>query len=238
MHGRTFAQWSFPKSRTVIKIRVRTVVRLAIVISVLAASLIAFVPRQAPAQTLPAPVLEPFNGKWHTPSYLLRGEVARARFLSFVRVLRDGVVIDSVSTAVDSLFSVRVPLEPGPNQFTAVWIDTSLTSPPSNTVNVTFDTSAGFFMPVPFVAGASFDINVTDPVGKVVLRVFDVMGDLVTQFESREQRTFYSFPWDGLNASGERVHRGPLIAVAAIDYSDGSHEVIRRAFLFDSDGAP
>ena len=183
-------------------------------------------------------MLEPFNGKWHTNSYLLRGEVARARLLSFVRVLRDGVVIDSVSTSIDSLFSVRVALQPGDNQFTAVWIDTSLTSPPSNAVNVRFDTSAGFFMPVPFTSGASFDINVTDPVGKVVLRLFDVMGDLVTQFESREQRTFYSFPWDGLNASGERVHRGLLVAVTAIDYTDGSHEVIRRAFLFDSDGSP
>jgi hypothetical protein len=193
----------------------------------------------AGAQTLPAPVLDAFNGKWHSDSYLLRGEVDTTRFLSFVRILRNGTVVDSVTTTIDSLFTVRVDLEPGENNFTAILRDSSFVeSPPSNTVTVFFDTSAGFFVPVPFAPGASFDLNTVNEAINADVRIFDVGGDLVVHFESREAGTFYSFPWDGLNGSGERVHRGPLVAVGTIDYADGSHQVVRRVFLFDPEASP
>jgi hypothetical protein len=34
------------------------------------------------------------------------------------------------------------------------------------------------------------------------------------------------------------VRRGPLVAVAAIDYPDGTHEIVRQVFLFDPKGSP
>jgi hypothetical protein len=176
-------------------------------------------------------VLEPFAGKWHSDSFLLEGEVDTTRFLSWVHIFRDGALVDSVTTTLDSLFTVRVSLEPGENSFSAVLFDSArVQSPPSNTVTIFFDTSAGFFVPVPFGPGATFDLNaVSDALGADV-RVFDVAGDFVVRFESREAQTFY--------ASGERVHRGPLVAVGTIDYPDGSHKVVRRVFLYDPEAPP
>jgi hypothetical protein len=186
---------------------------------------------------LPAPVLHSPGGKVHTDSYLLQGEVDSMRVNSWVRILRNGIVIDSVSAASDTLFSRRVPLLVGDNSLRAVLVKGTSKSPGSNIVTVHFDPQAGFFMPVPMVPGASFDFNPVDPVVKLELRLFDTAGDLVKNFESRETRTYYSFPWDGKNNSYLPVKRGPLVAVTSIDYQDGTHDVIRQVFLFDPEGA-
>jgi hypothetical protein len=86
--------------------------------------------------------------------------------------------------------------------------------------------------------GRSFDLNAVNTAIRAGIRVFDMAGEMVVTFESNDALTFYSFPWDGLNASGERVRRGPLIAVGTIDYPDGQHEVIRRAFIYDPETSP
>ncbi len=192
----------------------------------------------AGAIPLPAPVLTSPGGKVHADSYLLKGSVDSLRVGSTVRIFRNGAVIDSVALTTSKGFSKRVPLLVGDNSFrAALAVDTS-TSPKSNTVTVHFETAAGFFMPVPMVPGASFDINTVDPAAKVELRIFDTAGDLVIRFQSREPDTFYSFLWDGENGSEQSVRRGPLVAVAAIDYPDGTHEIIRQVFLFDPKGSP
>ena len=187
---------------------------------------------------LPAPVLHSPGGKSHTDSYVLKGEVDSVRTNSWVRILRNGTLIDSVSAATDTLFSKRVPLLVGDNSFRAVLTKGTSVSVGSNIVTVHFDTQSGFFMPVPMVPGASFDINPVDATARVELRVFDTAGDLVVKFDSHESRDFYSFPWDGKNNSYQAVKRGPLVAVVAIDYADGTHEVIRRALLFDPEASP
>jgi hypothetical protein len=188
---------------------------------------------------LAPPVLEPFDGKWHTDSFLVSGRVDAIRAGSRVHIRRNGAVVDSASTATKTTFSVRVTLVPGENQITAVLIDSTLqTSPPSNTVIVRFDDSAGLFIAVPTAPGAAFNLNAVNEARGAALRVFDMTGDLVVQFASTETKVLYSFPWDGLNASREAVRRGPLVAVGTIDYPDGSHEVIRRAFLFDPGASP
>lgn len=193
----------------------------------------------ARALPLAAPALKPFDGKAHTDSYLLKGEIDSVRTGSWVRVYRNGAVLDSISAAVDTLFSLRVPLVVGDNSFIAVLRDKKFNeSPQSNRVSVVFDTHSGMYVPVPMVPGRSFDINPVEPAVKVELRIFDTTGDLVVKFESREPRTFYSFPWDGKNGSYQGVRRGPLVAVGAIDYPDGTHDVIRQVFLFDPEGSP
>ncbi len=214
--------------------------RSAVVIAAVAALATSSPARQgARALAILAPALVPFEGKSHTDSYLLKGEIDSVRVGSWVRILRDGVQVDSVSGAVDTLFSRRVALLEGKNTFTAVLRDSTFAaSPPSNPVIVHFVGAAGLFMPVPMVAGASFDLNAVETAVKAELRVFDTAGDLVVRFESHESRTFYSFPWDGKNGSYQSVRRGPLVAVGAIDYPDGTHDVIRQVFLFDPEGAP
>lgn len=196
---------------------------------------------QSAARALPlaAPVLTPFNGKAHTDSYLVTGDVDSIRTDSWVRVLRNGVVIDSTAIVTRTSFSVRVPLVVGDNTLTAILRDKSFnTSPPSNSVIVNFVDKPGLFMPVPMVPGASFDLNAVETAVKAEVRIFDTTGDLVVRFESREARVFYSFPWDGKNGSFQSVRRGPLVAVATLDYVDGTHDVVRQVFLFDPKGAP
>ena len=201
--------------------------------------LVAFV---APAIAIPlgAPVLTSPGGKSHADTYLLKGTIDTLLVNSVVRIERNGTVIDSVvitPTTRTKAFSRRVPLLVGDNLFQARQTSVAGFSPRSNSVVVHFDTAAGFFMPVPMVPNASFDINTVDPAAKVELRIFDTVGDLVIRFDSRETQSFYSWVWDGKNGSGQSVRRGPLVAVAAIDYPDGTHEIIRQVFLFDSKGS-
>jgi len=188
--------------------------------------------------TLPAPVIHSPGGKSHADSYLLKGEVDSVRTNSWVRITRNGTLIDSVSAALDTLFSKRVPLVVGENTFRTFLTKGTAVSPGSNRVTVYFDTEAGFFIPVPMVPGASFDVNPVETAARVEVRIFDPAGDLVIKFENHETRDFYSFPWDGKNGSYQSVRRGLLVAVGAIDYPDGTHDVIRKAFLFDPEGAP
>lgn len=207
------------------------------------AALVVLVALVAPAGAVPlsAPVLTSPGGKSHADTYLLKGTADSLLVGSVVRILRNGTVIDSVAitaTTTTKAFSKRVPLLAGDNSFRALQAFSTSTSPKSNTVVVHFDTAAGFFMPVPMVPGASFDVNTVDPAAKVELRIFDTAGDLVIRFDSRESRAFYSWVWDGKNGSGQSVRRGPLVAVAAIDYPDGTHEIVRQVFLFDPKGTP
>ena len=188
--------------------------------------------------TLPAPVIHSPGGKSHADSYLLKGEVDTLVTGSSIHIFRNNVLIDSVLIAADTLFSKRVPLVVGENTFRAFMTQGTFVSPGSNRVTVYFDAEPGFFIPVPMVPGKSFDLNPVETAARVEVRIFDPAGDLVIKFESHETRDFYSFPWDGKNGSYQSVRRGLLVAVGAIDYPDGTHDVIRKAFLFDPEGAP
>jgi hypothetical protein len=106
-------------------------------------------------------------------------------------------------------------------------------SPPSNSVTVTFDTGAGVFAPAPFGPGDAFDVNVDRTATRCTLRVFDLSGQVVVVLEGDGAQQFYSIPWNGINGSGLDVKKGPLVAVASVDYDDGSHDVFREVFLYD-----
>ncbi|HET6348924.1 MAG TPA: hypothetical protein VFH88_07565 [Candidatus Krumholzibacteria bacterium] len=194
----------------------------------------------ARSTTLPAPTLNPFDGKWHTDSFVVSGSVDTVRFLSFARIYRDGVLVDSAQTTTSRHFKIRVALSPGDNVFTSVLVDSAAInmSPVSNAVVVHFDDSAGLFIPVPFTPGAAFDVNTPEPASRIELRVFDVTGDFVVSFQSNESRTTYTFPWNGQNSSSVDVLRGPLIAIATIEYPDGTRDVKKRAFLYTPKGSP
>jgi hypothetical protein len=188
---------------------------------------------------LAPPVLEPFDGRWHADTFVVEGRVDSVRAGSWVRILRDGAVVDSVSTSTRADFRTTIALSPGDNTITAVLRDAAFQeSPPSRAVVVRFSTDSGFFVPVPFAPGASFQWSAIDGASGAQVRVYDMVGDLVVRFESRDPRTYYTFVWDGRNASHESVRRGPLIAVGILDYPDGTRDIERRAFLFDPEASP
>ena len=186
----------------------------------------------------PAPTLDAFVGvgaTWTTSSYPLRGRVNDGGDVgAFVRIYRNGNLIDSVTTFVSDDFDVDVPLVPGRNDLVAILRDGALNaSPPSNTVTVNFDTGAGFFAPAPFGPGDVFDVNANGIASRCTLRLFDLLGGVVKVFEDDNPRQFYTFNWNGINGSGADVRKGPLVAVASIEYADGTRDVFRKVFLYD-----
>lgn len=184
-----------------------------------------------------APSIEPFNGTVHNSSYRVAGDTGTCGDVSsFVRVLRNGIVVDSVSIALGKSFVRNVPLERGRNEIVTVLRDAAFnTSPPSNTVVVTFDQGAGLFAPAPFTPAASFAINAPTRANGATLKVFDLAGDLVATLEDASTSQFYSLPWNGHNGSGVATKRGPLVAVAVLVYPDGTREILREVFLYNPD---
>ncbi len=183
-----------------------------------------------------APVLDAFTGSWLTSFYPLSGSVDNGGDAStLVDIVRNGAVVDSVPSALSSRFTVNVPLAVGRNQIVAVQRDgAGNVSGPSNTVVVTFQSTGGLYFPVPFTPGGTFQVNAERVARSVTLRVFDVTGDLVTFFEDGGASRYYAFNWNGRNSSDQPVRRGPLVAVAAVLYDDGSRDIYREVFLFDS----
>jgi hypothetical protein len=188
--------------------------------------------------TAPAPpVLTSPGGTSRAQQFALSGSVDNGGdALSVVRFVRNGTVVDSLSTATSNQFTVAVPLEVGRNVLTAVQRDgAGNVGPPSNAVIVNFKSNAGLYFPVPFAPGASFQVNAATTAASAALRVFDVTGNLVTLFQDDTARLFYAFDWNGQNSSDQPVRRGPLVAVATVTYADGTRDVFREVFLFDPD---
>ncbi|HEX5131737.1 MAG TPA: hypothetical protein VFX92_04520 [Candidatus Krumholzibacteria bacterium] len=188
-----------------------------------------------------APVLDGFSGSWHADHFPLSGTVDNGGDgTAIVRIVRNGAPVDSLVSGLltppANHFSVSVPVVPGRNEFVAYQRDgAGNLSPPSNRVVVTFKSSAGLFIAAPFVPGGSFQLIGARTAAAATLRVFDVAGDLVTRFEDGSPRQFYAFEWSGKNSSGASVRRGPLVAVATIEYDDGTRDIFREVFLFNPD---
>ncbi len=183
-----------------------------------------------------APQLDrPTTSAWKTSTYPLTGHADDGGDQgSFVRVYRNGALVDSVSTFQSDDFTVDVPLVAGRNDiFTRLRDSAQNASAPSNTVTVTFDTGSGVFAPAPFGPGDVFDVNATRSAVRCTLRVFDLSGQVVVVLTDESAQQFYAIPWNGVNGSGLDVKKGPLVAVASVDYDDGSHDVFRQVFLFD-----
>lgn len=186
----------------------------------------------------PAPTLDTFIGvgdTWTTNSYPLGVHVNDGGDIAaFVRIYRNNALIDSASTFASDNLEIDVPLVPGRNDLFAVLRDGAMNaSPPSNTVTVTFDTGAGFFAPAPFGPGDAFDVNANGTAARCTLRLYDLLGGVVMVFDDDTPRQFYSFSWDGINGSSVDVRKGPLVAVASIEYADGTRDVFREVFLYD-----
>jgi hypothetical protein len=182
-----------------------------------------------------APTLDPAPATWQTSRYPLTGHANdEGDGGSFVRIYRNGALVDSVSTLVSDDFEIDVALDPGRNDIYVVLRDGAFNvSPRSNTLVITFDTGAGLFGHVPFRPGDSFDVNASRTASRCTVRLFDMTGQIVRVLEDDSARQYYAIAWDGVNGSGVGVKKGPLVVVASIDYSDGSRDIFREVFLYD-----
>ncbi len=151
-----------------------------------------------------------------------------------LRIYRNDALADSVYPNIEGQWPHLFSLDQGPNEIYAMLVDgAGNASAPSNTIDVKFDPSAGLYIPQPFRPGDSFQFNASDAGFGVTLRLYDMGGHLVRVFTERWTGEFVSISWDGLNGDGEKVHKGPLVAVAYVDASEGSSEVLREIFLFE-----
>jgi hypothetical protein len=181
----------------------------------------------------PAPVLDTPPAVSHSPQILLDGTVGGA-LADVLRLYRNGALADSVFPNIEGQWPHLFSLDQGNNEIHATLVDgAGNESAPSNTIAVEFDPSVGLYIPQPFRPGDSFQFNVNDAGFGVTLRLYDLGGHLVRVFTQRFSGEFVSFPWDGLNGGGEEVHKGPLVAVAYVDASGGTSEVLREIFLFE-----
>lgn len=179
-----------------------------------------------------APVLaQPAENRVRKPVLLLSGTVAEEP--DVVRLFRNGALVDSITGLIGEDISREMPLIPGANTFTAIAIDDAGNiSPTSNAVTVTFDNTAGLFIPQPFQPGDEFQLNLVRAARAVELRVYDLKGNLVTTIDVPTAETAISVTWNGLNGDDKSLQRGPLVLVASITYADGGSERKRELFLF------
>ncbi len=180
-----------------------------------------------------APILDEPSGASHSPEYLLDGTVSGS-VADVMRIYRNDVLADTLFPNVPDQWPHVTTLVPGLNRIHALLVDAAgNASAPSNTIEVTFDPSAGLYVPQPFHAGDDFQMNITETGQSVTVRIYDMGGHLVRVLEERAAAEFVSIPWDGLNGDGKEVKKGPLVAVAYLGSATGSDDVIRKIFLFE-----
>jgi hypothetical protein len=183
--------------------------------------------------TATAPILnEPDDPVTRSPDFILNGTVSGAA--SFVlRIYQNDALIDSTFPNVPGNWPYPMTLVPGLNRIYAVMgDDAGNVSEPSNTIEITFDNSAGLFIPQPFNSGDAFQVNLSKNASSITLRLYDLGGSLVKILYGTTVSSNTSIPWDALNGDGEEVNTGPFVAVAEIVYADGSgREIIREIFF-------
>lgn len=181
----------------------------------------------------PAPVLDEPPAVTHSPNLLLAGTVG-GNAGDVMRIYRNDAPPDTIFPNVEGQWPHVLALEPGPNRISAVMADeTGNVSEPSNTIEVTFDPTKGLYVPQPFRAGDAFQVNLAEPARAVTLRLYDLGGHLVRLLEERSPADKVSIAWNGLNGDGQKVKKGPLVAVAVVELSSGKNEVFREIFLFE-----
>jgi flagellar hook assembly protein FlgD len=187
-----------------------------------------------------APQLDPFDGVWRTKEFRVTGTYpSGGGSAARVRIYRNATLVDTVLTVGITSIDRVIELVPGTNVITATFVDGALNqSPPSNALNVEFDDGSGLYVSAPMRPGDYFDLNLSETAAQAEIRIYDLTGDLVVVLEDSSNRQYYSLYWDGRNGSGDRVKRGPLVAVATAVRYDGSKDTFREIFLFDPEAQP
>lgn len=180
-----------------------------------------------------APVLYSLPAVAHSPVVVLDGTVEGVS-TDVMRIYRNDALVDTIFPKLEGRWPHTLDLTAGLNRIWAVMADNvGNVSPPSNTVEVTFDPSAGVHVPQPFRPGDSFQLNFAEIPRSVTVRIFDLGGHLVRVLEDRPASLYVTIPWDGTNGDGDEARKGPFVAVAYTELADGKNETHRRVFLFE-----
>ncbi|UCG51240.1 MAG: hypothetical protein JSW58_13740 [Candidatus Latescibacterota bacterium] len=181
-----------------------------------------------PLLTHPPPVV-------HSPDFLLDGVIDPSiGFEDIMIIYHNDAAPDTIFPKGPGQWPHALTLDPGLNRIWAEIVDEAgNTSGPSNTIEVTLDTSMGLFILQPFRPNDSFQINLAEPTIAVTLRIYDMSGNLVEMLYNQDSSTNISILWDGLNGDNEQVKKGPLVAVAHVKYTGGGDLVFREIFLFE-----
>ncbi len=169
----------------------------------------------------------------YSPNFLLDGEVDGA-VDDVMRIYRNDALADTIFPNVTGNWPHPMTLEVGLNRIWAVIVDNATNvSDPSNTIEVTYDNSSGLFIPQPFRPGDAFQVNLSKSTAAVTLRVYDLGGHLVVTLYNTESAVKITIPWDGLNGDGDKVMKGPLVAVAHVKSAGEAAIVFREIFVFE-----
>ncbi|MDH3217631.1 MAG: hypothetical protein OEN01_15385, partial [Candidatus Krumholzibacteria bacterium] len=177
------------------------------------------------------PVLDQPVTPTRNPTVLLDGTTSPDT--DVMRIFRNGAPVDTIfPNATVPELPYQLSLLVGENRVYAIAADAAAnTSARSNEITVVFDSSPGLVISQPFSPNDAFQVNLARP-ARLTLRIFDLGGNLVERLRHLDPASTITISWDGLNGDGEQVKKGPLVAVAEIQYEDGGNDVLREIFLF------
>jgi hypothetical protein len=178
------------------------------------------------------PVLAAQSVVVREPFALLNGEAPGA---VAVEIQRGNLAVDTLAVdAQDLTFSGPVAVVAGENIFRAFSLDAAGNRSPPSSPNLTvfFASDNVFSIPGPFTPGDEFFLALLAPADHLTLRIFNLEGMELARLEEGSSEGTYEIPWDGRDSTGEMVSSGPYLAVADVELSGGSRELIRKAFVF------
>jgi hypothetical protein len=183
----------------------------------------------------PPPILEQPPSVTHSRNFVLNGHIdASVGFDDVMRIYRNDAFVDSAFPAVPGQWPHAMTLVDGLNRIHAIMVDKAgNVGAPSNTIEVTWDQSDGFFIRQPFRPNDTFQITSAEPLSAGSIRIYDLSGNLVQVIRFNKPGTSLSIPWDGLNGDGTDVKKGPLVAVVQLTRESGTTETQRKIFLFE-----
>jgi hypothetical protein len=181
----------------------------------------------------PTPILVQPPAVIHSPFVVLDGTMG-GNPSDVMRIYRNDELADTLFPKIEGRWPHSLAIDPGLNRIWAVMSDgAGNVSPRSNTIEVTFDPASGLYVPEPFHPGDAFQVNLAEAARAITVRVYDMGGHAVRVLDGGTTSDNVTIAWDGINGDGVEVRKGPLVAVAFVEFASGTNETLREVFLFE-----
>jgi hypothetical protein len=149
-----------------------------------------------------------------------------------VDIRRNNTLVDTARVGEDGRFAKAVPLLAGNNSLIVEGFDSAGNkTTPSLAVTIFYVVEATLTIPAPFRPGSAFQVATARPASRVRIELWTLGGDLAAVLEDDTPRDLYTVAWNGADASGTRLNSGPLVALIRVEYTDGTDDVQKRAFV-------
>jgi flagellar hook assembly protein FlgD len=176
-----------------------------------------------------SPVLSPLPASASRPRVQISGTCSG---LDSVFVYLNGEMEGGLVCSAAGTFSIDVMLAEGTNTIYAVARDKAgNTSPPSETLTITYTKVVGISVPEVFNPESIMDITLAQPADLITLRVYSLEGAYVATLSKRSPDLVDEMTWDLRDSQGEHVKNGAYLMVFEIDYSSGDRTVEKRAVV-------